>query len=614
MSEQTGDSTVPGTAAASAASAASGTNGAAVAPGSAAAGPRLATVNSVNWANVLDFAHVFRGFRLAINPAKLMLALLAILAIYVAGRAFDVLWGSQVYVDELQQYATRQGQYYNALRATRLQSRADQLDRMLANVVDISSAQREQLRNDPAGAYKALKASYKKQFDVAVAAAHTRRMDVQRLGAGAISQGGAFGLSKTPAEMERDDRARAAARLQDSMRSLQEVVGQGIFQALMKYETDQFEQLVENTLTFVRVAPVRATPRSALGAGGDGMEGQAVSGGLLSRDPDRLWRSDTVAGCIANMTITAPRWLFTATGPMQWRPAGGTDTWGGWLKMVGYRGAYLATLVVLSAFSLVVMAFVGASIARLSALEMAGIERAPLKDVFAFALRRLGVFVKAPMTPFVILLAIGCVMALVAMLGAIPYLGPLIIGAAFFAFLGVSFVLMLLLLGIIGGFNLLYPTIAVEGADSFDAMSRSFAYVYARPWRLAFYSVMALVYGVVTFLFVSFAVYLVLWLTHTFVGWGMDLFGAHYGTYSGAGALETLWPAPQLWRLITPINWYAMSWPEFGGAVMLHFWVFLLITGIGAYVVSYYFSSHTIVYLLLRRSVDGQGIKEVFMG
>ena len=46
-------------------------------------------------------------------------------------------------------------------------------------------------------------------------------------------------------------------------------------------------------------------------------------------------------------------------------------------------------------------------------------------------------------------------------------------------------VVMLLTLGILGGFNLLYPTMAVEGSDSFDALSRSFAYVYARPcaWR-----------------------------------------------------------------------------------------------------------------------------------
>ena len=144
-------------------------------------------------------------------------------------------------------------------------------------------------------------------------------------------------------------------------------------------------------------------------------------------------------------------------------------------------------------------------------------------------------------------------------------------------------------------------------------MSRSFAYVYARPWRLIFYTVTALIYGAITFLFVSFAVYLVLLLSHTFVGWGANFFGMHYGKFSGVPLLETLWPAPEFLRLVQPINWYAMSWPEYLGALLLHFWVFLLITGIGAYVVSYYFSCHTIMYLLLRRSVDGQGLRDVYM-
>ena len=51
-----------------------------------------------------------------------------------------------------------------------------------------------------------------------------------------------------------------------------------------------------------------------------------------------------------------------------------------------------------------------------------------------------------------------------------------------------GFVMTITLFGTIGGFNLMYPTIAVEGSDSFDAITRSFSYVYARPWRMLFYT------------------------------------------------------------------------------------------------------------------------------
>ncbi len=144
-------------------------------------------------------------------------------------------------------------------------------------------------------------------------------------------------------------------------------------------------------------------------------------------------------------------------------------------------------------------------------------------------------------------------------------------------------------------------------------MSRAFAYVYARPWRLLFYSVVSLIYGVITFLFVSFAIYLVLLITHTFVGWGTSIFGYNHGWYTGLPKLETLWAMPELSHLIAPTNWYAMSWTEFIGSQFLHFWVYMLINCIGAYVISYYFSTHTIIYLLLRRSVDGQSTTEVFL-
>ena len=170
-----------------------------------------------------------------------------------------------------------------------------------------------------------------------------------------------------------------------------------------------------------------------------------------------------------------------------------------------------------------------ASIARLSALELAGIEAHPSKMSSSSPSAASGSSSRPPSRRSSFSWPSAWSWPAVSMLGRIPFIGPIIIGLFFFLFLAVGFVLMLLVLGILGGFNLLYPTIAVEGADAFDAMSRSFAYVYARPWRLLFYTLVSLIYGVITFLFVSFAVYLILLITHTFAGWGTNLFGAPYG-------------------------------------------------------------------------------------
>jgi hypothetical protein len=158
---------------------------------------------------------------------------------------------------------------------------------------------------------------------------------------------------------------------------------------------------------------------------------------------------------------------------------------------------------------------------------------------------------------------------------------------------------------------LLYPTIAVEGSDGFDAMSRGFAYVYARPWRLISYYLLSLIYGVLTFLFVTLAVYLLLLLTHTFLGLGTSMFGYNHAWLSGADKLDALWPAPRFYRLWPDVNWWALSWTEWCGAGLLHGWLFVLFAAVGGYVLSYYYSSTTIVYFLLRRSVDGQSLSEI---
>ncbi len=523
--------------------------------------PRHVTVTGVQWPNLFEFMHVFRGFRLAINPAKIFVALMAIVLLYGAGRLFDALWGPQVYPGEIETYQTMTPEEFARLRETRLTQRRENLKTLFqqASAWDpvVTPEQSAAADDDPRAAYRYLKESYERRFHTQLETAHTARLEAEKSPISALA-----GMP-SPAESEQLERARLATEMMGKIRRARSTAGRGIFDTFLAYELRQFDLMVDNTLSFVRVSPVRTEGDSApgdFGARPAEADSASVSGSLFSKDPVRLWRSDTVAGCLANMIVTAPKWLFTATGPMEYRPAN-ADTWGGWVKMMGYRALYLASLIALSLFALVVIAFTGAAISRLSALELAGVERAPLAAVFRFAARQLGTFIKAPVAPFLILLALGMALAAAGMIGAIPYVGEILLGAAFFLFLAAGFVLMLLLLGILGGFNLLYPTLAVEGSDAFDAMSRSFAYVYARPWRLLFYTTLSLIYGAITLLFVSFAIYLLMVLTHSFAGWGTSLLGYRYGAYAGVTKHDTLWPISAFMKRVTPINWWAMSCP-----------------------------------------------------
>ena len=47
---------------------------------------------NINWKELFPSLNLFRAFRVAIHPSKLVLGLLAILLLYAGGRLMDVAW------------------------------------------------------------------------------------------------------------------------------------------------------------------------------------------------------------------------------------------------------------------------------------------------------------------------------------------------------------------------------------------------------------------------------------------------------------------------------------------------------------------------------------------
>jgi hypothetical protein len=262
---------------------------------------------------------------------------------------------------------------------------------------------------------------------------------------------------------------------------------------------------------------------------------------------------------------------------------------------------------------LTIWAIFGGAIARIAAVHVARDEKLSVRAALAFSLGKFLSFVSAPLIPLVIVLVVGLVPFIAGLLSSIPYIGPvlLIITTGLFVLvLAAGFVMTLVLLGTFGGFNLMYPTIAVEGSDSFDAISRSFSYVYARPWRMLFYTLVAIVYGALCYLFVRLFIWLMLSLTHHFVGAGM---------FAAAPSFEALWPT--LWRgpavppgrLSYDIDFLTLRWDQDIAAGLLAFWVYLVVGMLGAFVISFYFTANTIIYYLMRHEVDATELDDVYL-
>jgi len=158
----------------------------------------------------------------------------------------------------------------------------------------------------------------------------------------------------------------------------------------------------------------------------------------------------------------------------------------------------------------------------------------------------------------------------------------------------------------------MYPTIAVEGSDTFDAFSRSYSYVYARPWRTMFYTLVTAVYGTLCFVFVKLLVGLVFNSASTILGATMNLSSA--GLSSPLGKLQAMWFSPTLsGPFFGGFNLFNLSWSERIASFFIAFWVFILVGLVIAFAISFFFSGSTLIYLLLRRCVDATEMDEVYV-
>ena len=125
------------------------------------------------------------------------------------------------------------------------------------------------------------------------------------------------------------------------------------------------------------------------------------------------------------------------------------------------------------------------AICRNSFRNVARDEQIPLKTALTFARRKFVGFLSAPLLPVLLIVVIGAMLFVGGLVLSVPVLGEVLGGLLMVLALVGGAIIALVLVGVAGGGGLLWPTVAVEGSDGFDAMSRSYSYFYSRPWRTA---------------------------------------------------------------------------------------------------------------------------------
>lgn len=259
--------------------------------------------------------------------------------------------------------------------------------------------------------------------------------------------------------------------------------------------------------------------------------------------------------------------------------------------------------IIFCAIKLAVISIFGGAICRIAALQLARGEKPGLTEALRYSTKKFTSFFTAPLAPIGIIIFIGFFIFLLGLVGNIPKAGELIMGIFMFLAFIAGVLIAIVLIGAVAGLNLMFPAVAYDGSDCFDAISRAFSYVYSRPWRMGFYSAIAVVYGAICYIFVRFFTFLSLWVTHR---------ALQLGVFGDNSKLTALWPEPSFGSLLGQVSLPAGGWAQSIAAVLIYLCL-LVVTGlVVSFLISFYFSANTIIYALMRNRVDNTALDDVY--
>ncbi len=252
---------------------------------------------------------------------------------------------------------------------------------------------------------------------------------------------------------------------------------------------------------------------------------------------------------------------------------------------------------------LAVISIAGGSLCRIAALQFAQGEKPGLTEALRFSAKRFTSFFSAPLAPVGIIIFIGLFIFLLGLVGNIPRAGELLIGIFMLLALIAGALIAIVLIGAVAGFNLMFPSVAYDGSDCFDAISRSFSYVYTKPWRMLFYSAIAAVYGAICYTFVRFFSFLLLGVTYR---------SLQLGVLGGNRKLIAIWPKPEFRNLLGSSGLTAANWSESLAGFLVYLSLLAVVGLLAAFIISFYFSANTIIYSLMRNKVDDTALEDIY--
>lgn len=169
--------------------------------------------------------------------------------------------------------------------------------------------------------------------------------------------------------------------------------------------------------------------------------------------------------------------------------------------------------------TLLIWGLVGGAISRIAVMRLGRDEHVGLTRAIRYAVKRLPALVASALYPLGLLIPLALIGSLIGLVMSTD-VGTAVVSLVWFVGLLVTMVCAVLVLGVWFSWPLMVSTVAAEGTDSLDGLSRGFAYSLQRPVHYAFYGLVAWVLSIGAVWVVGILVSLVGDLAWWSVSWG----------------------------------------------------------------------------------------------
>ncbi|PHR98733.1 MAG: hypothetical protein COA78_25815 [Blastopirellula sp.] len=234
----------------------------------------------------------------------------------------------------------------------------------------------------------------------------------------------------------------------------------------------------------------------------------------------------------------------------------------------------------------------GGAICRIAALDLSCGERLGLKGSLVYAGKNFFSYFTAPLFPFVGIFFVALPVVLLGYIARFDDVGVLVSGIFGFIAVICGLIMAFALVPLFLGWPLMWGTISTESSDSFDAVSRTYAYTTQRPFHYLFYVVVAMLIGA----FGLFIASLLASLTNHTMDWAFEWGAGANRAAAINNAITGTEPQSDLMEAATSLM---MLWKGLIGQI------------VDCYAFSFFFVSTAGIYLLLRRDVDQAELDEI---